>query len=189
MKIIKLFFAIIVIIVVYSCSDPIEFTASRQSKCWKPLKIDSATVYTLDKNCMKGARIPHFMCKTFHGQIYDNDARKVFKVYNLWFMSCPPCIAEIPGLNRLVETYPNIEFISICLDGSSELKQFLKNNKFKFIHIANGKEVIDKYFFNSGFPTTLVVNRENIIIEIFTGGRTDSLASKEIFNKVSSSLK
>ena len=64
-------------------------------------------------------------------------------VLNFWGPNCPPCVEEIPQLNRIVKKFKseNVEFIAICplnqrpsfrIDKYGELKKFLKTNEFLY---------------------------------------------------------
>ena len=55
---------------------------------------------------LEGCLLPDFIAETIDGEILNSaDLRGKVLVLNFWFTSCPPCIAELPGLNRLVDEY------------------------------------------------------------------------------------
>lgn len=86
-------------------------------------------------------------------------------VLNFWFINCPPCKAEIPDLNGLVEKYrknKDVVFLAIALDDAVSLKSFLKQTPFKYNVIDDGRFYADKYGVK-GYPTHVVVGKDGLI--------------------------
>jgi thiol-disulfide isomerase/thioredoxin len=101
--------------------------------------------------------------KDIDGQKFDlkKDKGKVY-VVNFWFIGCPPCRAEIPDLNKIVEHYKDnkdVVFIAICLDEKYDIKNFLKLFPFNYHIIDDGRYVAAKYGVHL-YPTNVVVNRD-----------------------------
>ena len=186
MKTIILIFTTILLMA--SCGEKTETLAERKKKCIEPV-LDYEGVTQLDVKCLKGAEFPFLT-----GLDIDNIPSSSFikkdkkSVFHLWFMECPPCIAEIPGLNMLKDSFADVNFISVCRNGENDLKDFLEKTNFRFNHIKNGKSLIEEDIFERGYPTTIIINEKNIILDVFFGGRSDSLAPKDIYDKVSKAL-
>src|SRR5216684_6768979 len=55
-------------------------------------------------------------------------------VYNFWFTSCKPCVAEIPALNMLAGKYKSdtVLFIAITFDEKGKIDKFLETTRFDF---------------------------------------------------------
>jgi len=91
-----------------------------------------------------GQAFKPFKEKDMNGQKWDIKALagKVV-VLNFWFIDCAPCRTEIPELNQLVEKYANsdVVFIAVALDGSYEVKEFLKTLPYKYHIIDNGRNL------------------------------------------------
>ena len=52
---------------------------------------------------------------------------------NFWFINCPPCRAEIPELNKLVDSFKTndkVVFIAVALDDKQSLETFLEQSPF-----------------------------------------------------------
>ena len=82
-------------------------------------------------------------------------------VLNFWFINCPPCIMEMPELNKLTETYKSdssVVFFAIALDKKYELEQFLKNKSFGYTIIDNGRFITDQYKITS-YPTNVIIDQ------------------------------
>ena len=80
---------------------------------------------------------------------------------NFWFIGCPPCMQEIPELNKIVDKYannPNVVFLAIGLDGRYDIKQFLKTNPYNFDIIDDGRYYANLYNVTL-YPTTVILDK------------------------------
>ncbi len=139
-------------------------------------------------DCITGAQIPEFEGNTIDGKTINKELLKgKLSIINFWFITCPPCVAEIPGLNLIVEKYgtEKINYIAIGRDNVQDIEEFLKVHPWNFEHIPNGNEIIKNNFkIRWGFPTTFLLNKNAEIILAFSGGKTDESAIEEIQNKL-----
>lgn len=88
-------------------------------------------------------------------------------VINFWFTQCPPCIAEIPLLNNMVEKYgEKVNFITISFDDRGKIERFLKKYEFNFEHIPNSRKQIDELNISS-YPTTLILDKNGVTKYVF----------------------
>jgi len=82
---------------------------------------------------------------------------------NYWATWCPPCIAEMPNIQKLYEEYksePGIKFVMVSLDDDSQkAKEFLQNRGFTFdaYQLAGRRP---EMFQSSIIPTTYIISRE-----------------------------
>lgn len=122
--------------------------------------------------CVRGKKIPDLEFTTIRGKKYRNaELRGKVLVINFWFKSCGPCVAEMPSLNKLVESYrsENVNFIGFATDKEQVLKPVYHNTgKFLFEIVANSQSIADQFVF-SGFPTTYIVDQNGIIVKAWTG--------------------
>ncbi|MDZ7716594.1 MAG: TlpA disulfide reductase family protein [Balneolaceae bacterium] len=86
---------------------------------------------------------------------------------NYWATWCPPCIAEMPSIQELYETYkqnPDVAFVMINLDENVEkAKSFLENKKYTFgSYRRNGRT--PPVFRSSIIPTTFVISKEGKLV-------------------------
>ena len=141
-----------------------------------------------DADCIVGSKIPEFEATTIEGKKINRELLKgKFSIINFWFTSCPPCVAEIPGLNSIVERYGanKFNYIAIGRDNSQDIKDFLTENPWKFEQVPNGNEIMQNNFnLRWGFPTTFLLNKNAEVILAFSGGKSDSTAVEEIKNKL-----
>ena len=176
----------------------IIFTASLSgqeniSDCIKNAFIHADSVDKLGKNpllawkeCVLGKQIPEINATTMIGDSIQIEKLKgKIVLINLWFIECHPCIAEMPAINQLAEEYKNKDVVILAI--TYETKQrvqndFLKKYKLDCLIIPDARNIINKIG-GSGYPTTFIVNRNGIIKEVWSGGRTDGQAVKEYYAK------
>jgi thiol-disulfide isomerase/thioredoxin len=85
---------------------------------------------------------------------------------NFWATWCPPCVEEIPSLNRLVDTIddPDFRLISINYVESPEtIKAFLKTFKVKFPVLLDRDGKISRDWKIIVFPSTYVIGKDGKI--------------------------
>ena len=82
-------------------------------------------------------------------------------VINWWATGCAPCKLEIPGLNTLVEKYPEIYFISIVND-EENLNAFLKETPFAYTHFHGQAE--HEQVLGQSYPRNIVLDSQGTIL-------------------------
>ena len=94
-------------------------------------------------------------------------------IINFWFESCAPCIAEMEGLNKLYEknkNNKNFQFISFCTDNLETINKNLKKYTIEYSVTAIEKGKAYELNYNSGFPSTFIINSEGKVIYFSLGG-------------------
>ena len=80
---------------------------------------------------------------------------------NLWFTSCPPCIAEIPYLNHLTEAYKDkVNFVAITFNIKVTVEQFLSKNPFHFDHLVDASSYLRDDLQNNAYPRLILMDRK-----------------------------
>jgi peroxiredoxin len=150
------------------------------SQAYDSLEIEGmlATNKALYKIDIVGKQLPEFSAKDTNGTSYSLKSIKNSKVtfVNLWFTNCPPCIAEIPGLNRLYSLMKDslgFQFIAITWDPESRAKATIKKYEIQFpVLMVTPKEAL-QLTFGRGYPTNMVVDKDGIIRSTLSGGITN----------------
>jgi peroxiredoxin len=139
------------------------------------------------KGCVIGKQMPDFNATSISGNtIQMNKLKGKIVFINFWFIDCHPCIAEMPALNKLVDEYKNKDVVFFAITWETEKRiqdDFLSKYKLDFIIVPDAQMLIGKLTGNGGYPMTYVVDQQGIIKEAWNGGRTDSLAVKEFYEK------
>jgi thiol-disulfide isomerase/thioredoxin len=146
-----------------------------------------------------GKSFTHFKSSDINGnKINTKDLAGKIIVLNFWFINCPPCIMEMPELNKIADTYrsdSSVVFIAVALDKKNDLEEFFKQNKFKYMVIDNGRYIADQYSIRS-YPTNVIVDPEGKVHFHTTGlaintaywlRKSISQLKEKLENKVASS--
>lgn len=85
---------------------------------------------------------------------------------NVWATWCPPCIAEMPAINRLYKKYqnnPDIIFLMVDADSDPEKSTaFMNSRKLDLpVYVSNGP--MPKEWFEGSLPTTIVLDKRGRI--------------------------
>ena len=134
---------------------------------------NDSIIYTVEfhirttDNKLIGQPLPDFTFKDLEGKnVTLSELKGKPIIINLWFIECPPCIAEMPTLNSIKDRYSNtdIQFLSMTYETKIKVQKFLKQRKINFRIIPD----IGKYFniLASNFPQTIFVNRQGIITDV-----------------------
>lgn len=82
---------------------------------------------------------------------------------NFWFINCPPCIEELPTLNKLKEKYErNVNFIAVTFEPKEKVVDFLARKSFNYTHFVNAKNEID-LLNNQAYPLNIYLDKNGII--------------------------
>jgi len=122
---------------------------------------------------------PAFSVTSLEGKQYDlASLRGKTVVLNFWFLGCPPCVAEVPELNKLVAEFKdkNVIFLALALDDEKALRSFLKEKEFKYQVVPNASDIIMGKYEVGIFPTHIILDAEgNIASELIGNKQLDKL--------------
>jgi thiol-disulfide isomerase/thioredoxin len=97
--------------------------------------------------------------------VQENKGKVIF--INLWATWCPPCIAEMPSINRLFNDFQgneNIKFLLVDVEnnpGKSNL--FMKKRGFNLpVYFPAGD--IPREWFSGTLPTTVIIDKSGNIV-------------------------
>ena len=126
-----------------------------------------------EEGLRQGETVPDFVLPMLDGKVQklSNYRGKVVLV-NLWATWCPPCIEEVPLLDRLQQEYGERGLVVLALaadDDPETVRTFMKLHPVKFdVLLDVGGEVGTRYGI-TGYPETFVVDREGRFREKYIG--------------------
>lgn len=96
------------------------------------------------------------------------DTKEKVVLVNFWATWCPPCIAEMPSLQKLYNDYNNkIEFVFVSDESFKTINSFLEKNNYTF---KVYKEASKSDFFNiRGIPRTFLIDKQGKVVIDKTG--------------------
>ena len=123
---------------------------------------------------LKGKPLPDFVFKDILGNTYTpEDIKGKVVVINLWFISCAPCIEEMPELNKLVKEYENndaVLFLALALDEKGpRLNTFLETHVFNYNIVPDSQDYIIKKLQINSFPTHIVLDKNSNVVFTLSG--------------------
>ena len=135
----------------------------------------------------KGTEAPGFRLPSLAGQEMDLAAQRgKVVVLNFWATWCPPCVAEMPSLERLHRTLSpeGLAVITVSTDeDEAELRRFVSARSLTLPVLKDpGGRVAAGEYRTTGYPETFVLDREGRLLEHVVGpAEWDSPQSLDYF--------
>ena len=121
-----------------------------------------------------GDPAPDFSLTDRQGKIWTLSKLKGQVVFiNFWATWCPPCLKELPSMQKLYTTLPKDSFkmLAILNKDKTTLADFVANQKGITIPILDdAQNVVGSKYFLIGLPETFIVDKQGIIREKVIGG-------------------
>lgn len=120
---------------------------------------------------MTGKPAPDFTLQDSGRTVSLHDYRGKIVLLNLWATWCPPCIEEIPDLNRLQNRMGDkVTILAVSYDDTdSAYKRFLQDHKLDFMTVHDHDYKLKELYFPTGPPESYVIDRSGKILRKFIG--------------------
>jgi len=136
---------------------------------------EKTIIIPIDQPLKEGKRFPDLIVKQLNDEeLSFNDLIGKTVVVNWWQTTCGPCIAEMPGFNKLVEQYkenPHIVFIAIAHNKREHVTRFLENREFNYIQTLANEDAVR--LFGDSYPRHVIINSAGKIKYYSGGGSED----------------
>jgi peroxiredoxin len=121
----------------------------------------------------KGSEVPGFRLPSLAGGEVDlASQRGKIVVLNFWATWCPPCVSEMPSLERLHRALgpEGLAVVTVSTDeDAATLKQFVSDHRLTLPVLEDpGGRVASKYR-TTGYPETFVLDRAGRLLEHVVG--------------------
>lgn len=119
-----------------------------------------------------------------HGASYDfNDAKGKIVLINFWATWCPPCIAEMPSMEKLYLDYKDdVVFLFVSNEEQEIISKFKKKNEYQFLVHASVTQS-PKLLETSSIPRTFVLDQKGHVVIDKTGAADwNSTAVRELLD-------
>ena len=109
--------------------------------------------------------LPNFQLQDLASKVKSKESyNDKITLINLWFTSCPPCIAEIPYLNDLKKQYEGrVNFVAITFEKKDKIERFLTKKPFDFEHLVDGLSYLKEDLKTSTYPKLVFVDKEGTV--------------------------
>jgi len=94
-------------------------------------------------------------------------------VLNFWATWCPPCVKEIPSLNRLQSAFSKEDLVVLTIDvgeSKQDVDKFLKQVPTALPVLLNLDGDVVKQWKVIAFPTTFIIDKQGLIVYTYFGG-------------------
>ena len=105
---------------------------------------------------------------------------------NFWATWCPPCVIEMPSMQKLHRRFKDKNFVMVAINSQetdAQVKSFFDKYKLSFTGLLDSSGEVGTGFDVNALPTTFVLDKEGRIIGRALGPRDwDSQASVALFD-------
>ncbi len=121
-----------------------------------------------------GDQAPDFQLEDTQGnQVSLADLRGKVVLVNFWATWCPPCIEEMPSMERLHEVMAGDDFVMLAINteknGRSIVPAFLEKTPYTFPILFDDKGVVQQLYGVYKFPESYVIRKDGTVDEKVVG--------------------
>lgn len=124
----------------------------------------------------QGFQAPDFRLNTIFGEditLSNLNGKPV--LINFWASWCPPCVAEMPAIQKIYQEYGNEGFIVLAVNASNQdnlnnAVKFVEKNNLKFPILLDSDGQVSNQYLVQSLPTSFFIDRSGKIQEIVIGG-------------------
>jgi peroxiredoxin len=92
---------------------------------------------------------------------------------NIWATWCPPCVKEMPSMEKLYQKFkgPNFEILAVSIDetGLKAVAPFMKKSNLTFPALIDSEGVIKTAYGITGIPESFIVDKQGFLIRKIVG--------------------
>jgi len=98
-----------------------------------------------------------------------SSAEKKVTLVNIWATWCPPCIAEMPSMQALYNTYKeDVSFYFVSIEDPKTVQTFMEKEKYNF-PVYTTQDTFPEALQTNSFPTTYLISKNGKIVMHKTG--------------------
>jgi thiol-disulfide isomerase/thioredoxin len=93
---------------------------------------------------------------------------------NFWATWCPPCIIEMPSMEKLHRRFKDKDFVMVAINSQEtdvQVKSFFEKNKLSFTALLDSSGEVGFWFGVNALPMTFILDKEGRIIGRALGPR------------------
>ena len=121
-----------------------------------------------------GEVCPNFNLPTDDGQTVTlTDFRGKIVILNFWATWCPPCVDEVPSLNRLALRYADkgLAVLGVSVDEDPDAyRSFLAKHQIVFQTVRNSSRAVSERYGTFKLPESYIISRDGRLLNKVIGG-------------------
>jgi len=121
-----------------------------------------------------GRPAPDFRLPGLDGNMVSlSDYRGKVVLVNIWATWCPPCVDEMPSLEKLYQQLKaeNFEILAVSIDdaGAAAVAPFMKKHNLTFPALLDTQGTTRNIYKTTGVPESFVINRQGLLVKKIIG--------------------
>lgn len=121
-----------------------------------------------------GLPAPDFSFPGLNGQLVRlSDYRNKVVLLNIWATWCPPCVEEMPSMEKLYQvlTGRDFEILAVSIDklGTKAVTPFIQKYKLTFPALIDSEGTIQNIYGTTGVPESFIIDRKGVIRQVVIG--------------------
>ena len=123
-----------------------------------------------------GLPAPNFSLPDLDGQMVSlADYKGKVVLLNIWATWCPPCLEEMPSMEKLYQELKGegFEILAVSIDesGAQDVLPFIKKHKLSFPALTDSKGTLKNLYQTTGIPESFIIDKDGILVEKMIGPR------------------
>ena len=124
----------------------------------------------------KGAAAPNFTLPDLDGNMVSlADYKGKVVLLNIWATWCPPCVEEMPSMEKLHQELKDEKFVILAVSidelGAKAVQPFMKKYKLSFLSLTDTAGTIKNLYQTTGVPESFIIDKNGSIVEEVIGPR------------------
>ena len=124
----------------------------------------------------KGVSAPNFTLPGLDGKMVSlTDYKDKVVLLNIWATWCPPCVEEMPSMEKLYQQLKTegFEILAVSMDvsGAQAVLPFMKKHKLSFPALTDTEGAMKSLYQTTGVPESFIIDKDGIIVEKVIGPR------------------
>jgi peroxiredoxin len=123
-----------------------------------------------------GRSAPDFRLPGLDGKMVSlSDYRGKVVLVNIWATWCPPCVDEMPSMEKLYQQLLGeaFEILAVSIDeqGAGVVAPFMKKHNLSFLALSDTKGIVKNLYYTTGVPESLIIDKSGNVVEKIIGPR------------------
>jgi len=124
----------------------------------------------------KGLTAPNFSLPDLDGKMVSlSDYRGKVVLLNIWATWCPPCVEEMPSMEKLYQELQaeGFEILAVSIDesGAQDVLPFMKKHKLSFPALIDSRGTLKGLYQTTGVPESFIIDKDGMLVEKVIGPR------------------